>query len=109
MSDLIRFLLARIAEVEAAAQRAISSGRSWASVDYYDGALADHGGYHSPAHVLAECKAKRRIMEIAEDQIRLGNQARGWDNWRDMAQQNLRVLASPYADHPDYRAEWADQ
>lgn len=50
-----------------------------------------------PARVLAECEAKRRIVEVAE---RFGT----WEG--GMADVTLRYLALPYADHPDYRDEW---
>lgn len=90
---IVEFLLACIAEDE----------------DDADRILYDHGGMNfepRAARVLAECEAKRRIVEIAAAQIRLGDEAAVWENWRDMAQQILRALASVYADHPDFRPEW---
>ena len=45
-----------------------------------------------PAHILAECAAKRRIVNPV------------W--WSEAGGQVLELLALPYADHPDYRAEW---
>lgn len=47
-----------------------------------------------PARVLAECKAKRAIVEQIKqmDFVSPGPM--------------LRVLAVVYSDHPDYRAEW---
>lgn len=50
-----------------------------------------HVARHDPARVLAECRAKRRLVE------ELGAFRRG---------AALRLLAMPYADHPDYRQEW---
>jgi len=44
----------------------------------------------SPQRVLAECDAKRQLIE------RVGN-----PNWAGFS-----ILALPYADHPDYRDEW---
>lgn len=62
-----------------------------------------HIARHDPARVLAECEAKRRIVE-----------------WHDCEPEHvwgcgacthdrpcvLALLALPYADHPDYREEW---
>jgi hypothetical protein len=132
MTTLTDFLLARYAEIEAIARQVITEGDAdelgrWEWVEYpYEGgspqplgALAKGtSGYdpdwtwvqlvnrHDPAYVLAECESKRRIVAIAADQIRLGREARGWDNWEDMANQTLLALALPFADHPDYREEW---
>lgn len=54
-----------------------------------------------PARVLAECEAKRRIVEglrgIAENTVSLSDSS---------PHAVLRHLASVYADHPDYRDEW---
>lgn len=68
--------------------------------------------YISPGRVLAECDAKRRIIEWhkigANDED--GSCHRwygdGNDTESDMTCQTLRALALPYADHPDYREEW---
>jgi len=73
---------------------------------------AEHIARHDPARVLAECEAKRRIVELRY-------------SWNLQAERNpeppfssifqtqvntadaiLRALALPYADHPDYRDEW---
>jgi hypothetical protein len=82
--------------------------------------------------VLAECAAKRRIVaeveswrhlvvedcwytcpaatEEREGETTCNDATRGGscDCGRDLrAQRVLAPLALPYADHPDYRAEWA--
>ena len=134
MSGLTSFLLARIAEDEAVAREAGPDGGEWSSrysddptchmfgdygwlvsgpgVEVEDSdwgkALADHIARHDPARVLAECEAKRRIVEelaipyIAERR-RLMN---GQPSWGDEHPELLLWLALPYADHPDYREEW---
>lgn len=56
-------------------------------------ANGNHIARHDPARVLAECKAKRQLVD-------------GFDSWGSDAQWTLRTLALPYADHPDYRDEW---
>jgi hypothetical protein len=89
-----------------------------ADSDY--GAVLEHGdGEHiaanDPARVLAEIDAKRRIInEIVPDVNGMDVQIEG--EWgvgrRDEATDPYlgdtlaKVLALPYADHPDYRPEW---
>ncbi len=107
MTTLTDFLLARIAEDEDEARTLLP---------IYDGlvaglkspmitqlALAPHFARHDPARVLAECDAKRRIIErwVHQAEIHLQvdlEQTHGW--W------TLCLLALPYADHPHYRPEW---
>lgn len=58
---------------------------------------------HNPARVLAECEAKRRIMN------ELGDYADGhlWASSEAFrAESALRALVLPYVDHPDYQPEW---
>lgn len=55
-----------------------------------------HIARHDPARVLAECEATRRIVEWATTE--------GHEQWG--VGPVLNLLALPYADHPDYRAEW---
>ncbi|MFB6626495.1 MULTISPECIES: DUF6221 family protein [unclassified Streptomyces] len=60
---------------------------------------AAHIARHDPARVLAEVEAKRRILSAYEN----------YDNDApelDVPESVLRLLALPYADHPDYRKEW---
>lgn len=66
---------------------------------------AEHIAHWDPARVLAECEAKRQIVEYVRDQ---------WDQpyggpepflpseWTDV----LKLLAQPYADHTDYQESW---
>jgi hypothetical protein len=54
---------------------------------------AEHIAAWHPTRVLAECRAKRQLVEaVGAD-----------DATRDLV---LRSLAVIYADHPDYREEW---
>jgi hypothetical protein len=95
MTDLAEFLLARIAEDEAVAREAVrwSEGASqWGDSGEPDW---EHIARHDPARVLAECDAKRRIVQMLEDDDP--------GEWGDGA---LRHLASVCADHPDCRDEW---
>jgi hypothetical protein len=117
---LVEFLLARIAEDEAVAR--LASGDRWNRLADGNpkfskvvawgltpiGAMnaeqdADHIARWDPARILAECEAKRRIVERAEDHR---DSAYGEPEqfipqpWHEI----LRLLALPYADHPDYLA-----
>ncbi len=123
---LTDFLLARIAEDEKGAETA-AFGVPWESDqcavtettatahgeviadDCWSRPIADrsdHIARHDPARVLAECEAKRRIVDLAEavqdDMERL---APGFASVV-VLDKFARILALPYADHPDYREEW---
>lgn len=97
MSTLTEFLLARIAEDEARANHA-----KWAMQGEWfttaDDKVDEYVCGLSPARVLAECEAKRRIVEsyaeeYGPDVVRVDHDV-------------LRELASVHAEHPDYREEW---
>jgi hypothetical protein len=104
--SLAEFLLARIDEDEAAWRRMLGIVRG---SGFPGGKIPDRVNYSSsttvlpvpiiPAKLLAECEAKRRIVEV--------NSADTWAAahvW--MPAQTLRLLALPYADHPDYQPGW---
>lgn len=135
MSALVEFLLARIGEDEESARQAGSG--EWESWSHRAGGVDlrdlvenrkrfaevpsdrdEHIARHNPARVLAECAAKRRIVELhspVEDQgatvcsecgpdedvrFRVEAYGRGWPC------PTIRTLATVYVDHPDYREEW---
>lgn len=58
-----------------------------------------HIARHDPARVLAEVATKRRMVERHRvcDDVWFGDVSTCPD---------MRDLAAPYADHPDYREEW---
>ena len=111
---LTEFLTARIDEDEAAARpfrNALGDVKPWRcdevggkvrQVGQQEFGLPDvvsesdthltavHIARHDPARILAECEAKRQLIE------RVGN-----PDWA-----GFRILALPHADHPDYRPEW---
>lgn len=142
---LTEFLLARIAEDEAAAQQAGSdTAMRWKrSVDwmgddsngveadgeqadeYDDGVIvydegrptkaeAEHIARHDPARVLAECEAKRRIVQsrplIGLPDLPGGAAPGTLDALHDEVERQrefvFRLLALPYAGHPDYDETW---
>ena len=83
--ELVRFLLARIAEDEAAAVRARG--------------LPVPPGLPDADRVLAECVAKRGVIQLQRTDL-----TDDPDDWE--ATEVLSFLALPYAGHPDYRREW---
>ncbi len=74
-------------------------------------ACGPHIARWDPARVLAECAAKRFIVELAESMQKLDELGNGPYKNAGAAEAAilgdvLRSLASVYADHPDYRPEW---
>lgn len=123
MSDLAEFLLARIAEDEAVAQKAIEEigkinwvpGAEQLPTDNEplwvnpDGMFVVVCAY--PARVFAECEAKRRIVHHAVEALARSERTDVWGGWPDTKARAdgewlLALLAVPYAAHPDYREEW---
>ena len=66
----------------------------------FAGLLAESiGDVASPRRILADCDAKRRIVRACS--------AVTSENLAEFAEWNvLRVLALPYASHPDYEPDW---
>jgi hypothetical protein len=132
--DLATWLLACIAEDEhiakdaaggydgAAARWQVSDGNVHLVGEYANAAVAvgpfnasvgvaaAHIARHDPARVLAECEAKRALVEMATeeppadilDDLTLGAQ----ESHADWSRFVLRQLAGVYADRPGYREEW---
>ena len=96
MVTLTDFLLARIAEDEEAAE-GVNRGRWNSRVARLDGDLYALVSRQHPARVLAECEAKRRIVEHCDyDHLALSP----GDPYV------LQLLALPFASHPDYDESW---
>ncbi|MEU3507694.1 DUF6221 family protein [Streptomyces longwoodensis] len=78
--------------------RLVGGGKILGSLsnDYNGHLNADHIVRHDPARVLAEVEAKRRMIEDTW----------GGPDYQDMWEHHMRLLALPYAGHPDYREEW---
>ncbi len=124
--DLAEFLLARIAEDEEAARAewdwmierhgadAWTTGEGKPIPDEWRYETDRDWTLHvSPRRVLAECDAKRRIVEHAEVVSGMDNQLEGewghrssvpWDE--DEGVRLLRYLALPHAEHPEYQQKW---
>jgi len=67
-----------------------------------------HIARHGPARVLADVDAKRRIIDRAAGTRAwaIGESGRSAGPAVSLANDTLRALALPYADHPAYRQEW---
>ena len=119
------FILARVAEDEAVARDTIREiGRiEWVS-EFAKPSITSAGplwcdpdgvGVHvaaEPARVLAECGAKRRIIDAAwcDHEFIEMDRGHGLDR-NEMAERNdypniIRMLAAVYADHPDFDPTW---
>jgi hypothetical protein len=116
--SLADFLLARIAEDETQA-RELVPGRvdpenaRWHTESLAMASLDDRQRRYvvkwAPPRVLAECEARRRIVERQQHAAQA--RAVGIINPASLATEiawpdALRLLAAVYADHADYRGEW---
>ena len=99
MSDLMEFLKARLADDTEWATTVLDDPKAW--------------NLHGTARrFLAEAEAKRRILDdvlptMKADELQIaGEWGVGSDPSREASDDLLSLLALPYANHPDYRAEW---
>lgn len=104
--DLVEFLRSRLDDEAAVAQKSYDEAGDYR----LDGSMATqlHFANWKPDRVLADVEAKRRIVgstahppkawSVFDDGFRRGQMAAHDDV--------LRLLALPYATHPDYREEW---
>lgn len=125
MTAIADFLLARIAEDEAVVRATLDEHDlldwtpevGWPPAFGLAGPVDGPSGYIvaiiDPARVLAECEAKRRIVELhyswSMDAERYPEPPFGpiLATQAHTATTILRSLAAIWADHPDYQQEWA--
>lgn len=127
---LTDFLLARVAEDDAAARKAGSA--AWANMHHniylagdpsnevvavgpWDGDLGDaaeHMARQDPARILAECKAKRAVVAQYDSALQQTYGRNAPDVQAELeaiaeaVEQCVMSLARVYVDHPDHRPEW---
>jgi hypothetical protein len=99
---LVEFLLARVAEDEKLAQAAMPGPWTHLDVDGFvrskehSTVLWEAEELHilawDPVRVLAECQARRAIIDWV-------------DKWGD-DDEVLRLLVQPFKDHPDFSSGW---
>jgi hypothetical protein len=138
MTDLTGFLLARLADDEAAARAAvvITSSAIGEFTDWYTdgesiylaglgaavavgpygsgiGAATDHIARHDPTRVLADCAARRAVVDALVDMRALLGKAvavgRNPTHMRvavESYEHVVRCLAAVYDSHPDYDERW---
>jgi hypothetical protein len=124
VNGLVEFLRARLNEDEATALAA--DGDSIEATPLYEGVgyltlrgdhndrytgelpatLADHAARHDPARVLREVGAARQAIEHYERVAARSQQHPDYELATGAVEVQLKIRALPYADHPDYRAEW---
>jgi Family of unknown function (DUF6221) len=109
MDDLIAFLRARLDEDEATADGLQFACRLPDKVPDFTAcggpAAEAYWRHFDPARVLREVAAGRLLLrqfELRGNSVRATVQPPTGGVWDDL----LRMLALPYADHPDYRPEW---
>lgn len=108
---LVDFLLARIAEDETVARAATEwwEKQLWSEIDEEQYLHVDR---HRPARVLAECAAKRQVIQRHRERAdRHGTEPTAPDRCAECQQHDwpcpsLRALGSVYADHFDYDDTW---
>jgi hypothetical protein len=109
VTDLFEFLRARLDEDQAEAEKQ-RDGQEW-DIDpwqiRYNEVETNYAAYIylriAKARVLREVEAKRRILGDELDRALDAGRTQ-----RDLERSALvRLLALPYADHPDFRQEWA--
>lgn len=127
-TDLTAWLLEQITEDERVARAAKDNTAgewAWRAQDApvvlydYSGKRTMGEGAHiaawDPARVLAECDAKRRIIEVHHAREATGFDRDGEEHsamvcdacsMEDDPCPTARLLALPYADRPGYREEW---
>ena len=118
---LVEFLEARIAEDEVLASATPSD--EWGGVDAWgpgatDFYYTDSGAQRWPPRVLAECDAKRQIIDFAFEDLEIEDGEWGCGHSaaeiragkcrtiRPAEAGILQALALPYSDHPDYDPAW---
>ncbi len=125
--DMAAWLMERIAEDEAVAREAASDRpgpwvqgdhdapgwdrdlvyyhsdwSGWTQFDYES--MAAHIARHDPARAIAECEAKRRVVERCQ----WWTTSPFYVEWGilDLAEEVLQHLVRVYADRPDFPLEW---
>jgi hypothetical protein len=112
VSDLVAFLKARLGEDENTAKIAQNTPGEQSLAWCLSSDLQTPVVKSSPVRALAEVEAKRRIIEehaenrYGDCRICGGSDSCGCMSGSDHPCDTLRLLALPYAWHPEYRQEW---
>lgn len=106
MTTLTAFLLERIAEDEEVARATLAD---FGLARDLEGPMLAHVAHFDPARILTESEAKRRIAEDHAEVVGLvlGRSGMCSDDNRPYPCLTLRIIAHPYASHPDFDPSWA--
>ncbi|HET8768401.1 MAG TPA: DUF6221 family protein [Pedococcus sp.] len=111
--NITEFLLARIAEDAAVAAEAdegslpVADPASWAVSVCYDEVWGPVGRADMDAsRLLAECEAKRRIVEAYVDAYGANRDTMWGQETRVGLTVAVDALVAVYSDHPDFKPEW---
>jgi hypothetical protein len=110
--DLIAFVRARLDEDESVARQMTAEPGGFYLEAETDATNIMTVGAHvyrwSPARVLAEVKAKRQLLECLVGATGKGTSrlVANDEPWAIGGDHLVKLLALPYASHPDYREEW---
>jgi hypothetical protein len=105
VNELAEFLLARVGEDETVARAARGSGM-------HDDrpAVKEWIGLANPRRMLVWSDARRRIIALHQITVRSTPNGEAVEYCAGCGHPEpcptLRLMALPYADHPDYREEW---
>lgn len=94
VNTVTEFLLARVSEDEAGALARAQLGGVCSGCEHTCGSDAER--------TLAEANAKREVVDLISSTDSHEIHPDAWT----VAKWAARLLAFPYADHPDYREEW---
>lgn len=123
---LVEFLTARIERDEMVAKWSMDTDAAlWPAIastnlgalPNFDVSMAtlEHLGAHNPHRVLADCAAKRRLIDAFARSVDVMDRVApieeleyvGAKTLSILSRFGLQLLALPYADHEDYQQEWA--
>lgn len=121
MDDLVTFLRARIDEDDLTVREANTSPEMVTGIprSYAKAPVAIHiARFANPDRALREIEAKREMLRLAAQSRKNANlppetphgpSGAGFfvKGYAAAMEHTLRLLAAVYADHPDYRPEWA--
>ena len=111
MTDLVEFLRARLDEDHRVAEAAVDHLSAQMSyVEVYIQQATDHIDRFTPARVLAEVAAKRRLIDQIVPKVeaywRAVNSEWGCEYDDPDGDDVLKILALPYASHSEYDESW---
>jgi len=107
MTDLAAWLLEQVDADEAEARGVLT--QRWDAISFHDEARDDipHIVRWSPARVLAECAAKRRLVQqLQEVSYGDGPESDSIHGQRQALEWAVAFLAQPYRDREGWRDEW---